>query len=187
MNRVCNELTDPSGGVKRGNALKKMALRPTSSSDSDAPRKAADIPAAERAHPCHIAVRDDSATVRKIIEVCLRREGSAVRGFGDGVEALHAYVEGETPPALIFLDIHLPKMDGYEVARSLSTKPAFAQTILVMLSRSRSVVDRLKARICGVRLSLTKPYSTQTIIATAHRYARSSHHPPCDRPYGSLR
>jgi twitching motility two-component system response regulator PilG len=118
-----------------------------------------------------IMVIDDSATVRKIIEACLGREGFEVKSFNDGVEAMSWLTEpGSRIPDLVLLDIGLPKMDGYEVARRLKTKPQFANTVIVMLSRRDGVIDRLKGRLAGAKDYLTKPFKTQEIITVIESY-----------------
>jgi twitching motility two-component system response regulator PilG len=113
-----------------------------------------------------VMVIDDSATVRKIVETCLGREGFEVQGFPDGVEAMRwlAGPYGRVPD-LVILDIGLPKMDGYEVARRLKTKPQFNNTVIVMLSRHNGMIDKLKGRLAGAKDYLTKPFKTQDIIS----------------------
>ncbi len=114
-----------------------------------------------------IMVIDDSPTVRKIIETCLRREDFDVRGFTDGVEAMHWITNAPEAriPDLVLLDINLPKMDGYEVARRFKTKAAFNNTVIIMLSRRDSVIDRLKGRLAGAKDYITKPFKTQEIVS----------------------
>ncbi|HLZ59384.1 MAG TPA: response regulator [Ktedonosporobacter sp.] len=113
-----------------------------------------------------VMVIDDSATVRKIIETCLGREGFEVKGFTDGVEAMKWLTEPYSrPPDLVILDIGLPKMDGYEVARRLKTKPQFASTVIVMLSRRDGMIDRIKGRLAGAKDYITKPFKTQDVIS----------------------
>ncbi|GCE18912.1 response regulator [Dictyobacter kobayashii] len=113
-----------------------------------------------------VMVIDDSATVRKIVETCLRREGFDVKSFPDGVEAMRWLTEPEARiPDLVILDIGLPKMDGYEVARRLKTKPQFSNTVIVMLSRRDGMIDKLKGRLAGAKDYLTKPFKTQDLIA----------------------
>ena len=113
-----------------------------------------------------VMVIDDSTTVRKIIETCLGREGFEVQGFSDGVEAIRWLTQPETRiPDLVILDVGLPKMDGYEVARRLKTKPQFSNTIIIMLSRRDGMIDKLKGRLVGAKDYLTKPFKTQDIIA----------------------
>lgn len=118
-----------------------------------------------------VMVIDDSATVRKIIETCLSREGFEVKAFNDGVEAVRWLTEPQAPiPDLVLLDIELPKMDGYEVARRLKTKQRFHDTVIVMLSRRDGVIDRIKGRLVGARDYIAKPFKTQDIIAIAQAY-----------------
>ncbi len=113
-----------------------------------------------------VMVIDDSPTVRKIVEVSLRREGLEVVSFPDGIEALRAFTNRqlERVPDLVVLDIDLPKMNGYEIARYLRSKPQWSRTVIVILSRHDGVIDRLKARLAGTQAYLTKPFTTQMIV-----------------------
>jgi DNA-binding response OmpR family regulator len=112
-----------------------------------------------------VMVIDDSPTVRKVVETCLRRENFEVRSFVDGVEAIHWLTSPEARiPDLVLLDIGLPKMDGYEVAKRLRTKQQFSNTIIVMLTRRDSVIDRLKGRLAGAKEYITKPFKIQDIV-----------------------
>jgi twitching motility two-component system response regulator PilG len=113
-----------------------------------------------------VMVIDDSPTVRKIVEVSLRREGLEVVSFPDGIEALRAVTNQQLDrvPDLIVLDIDLPKMNGYEIARYLRSKPQWSRTVIVILSRHDGVIDRLKARLAGTQAYLTKPFTTQMIV-----------------------
>ena len=113
-----------------------------------------------------VMVIDDSATVRKIVETCLGREGFEVLGFQDGLDAIR-WLGGPQArvPDLVILDIGLPKMDGYEVARRLKTKSQFSNTVIVMLSRRDGVIDKLKGRLAGAKDYLTKPFKTQELIS----------------------
>jgi len=115
--------------------------------------------------PCVICV-DNSPTIRHILETCLSREGFVVHTFPDGVEMMRWLTgpEGRTPN-LVILDIYLPKMDGYEVARRLKAKPHFTHSTIVMLSRRDSVIDRLKGRLAGATVYLTKPFQTQELVS----------------------
>ncbi len=118
-----------------------------------------------------VMVIDDSLIVRKIIETSLRREGFASVSYPDGIEALRALAEGRQPvPDLVILDVGLPKMDGYEIARRLKTKPQFAHTIIIMLSGRDGVIDRLKGRLSGAKDYITKPFKTQEVISVIHSH-----------------
>ncbi|GCE22247.1 response regulator [Dictyobacter kobayashii] len=113
-----------------------------------------------------IMVIDDSATIRKILETCLGREGYEVKSFPDGVAAMRWLAESDTCiPNLIILDIELPQMDGYEVARRLKNKPQMGQAVIIMLTRRDGVADRLKGRLAGAKDYLVKPFRTQTLLS----------------------
>jgi twitching motility two-component system response regulator PilG len=113
-----------------------------------------------------ILIIDDSATVRKIIETCLSRENFVVKGFSDGVEAMRWLALPESPiPDLVWLDVGLPKMDGYAVAHYLKSRPRFRDTAIVMLTRRNGIIDRLKGRLAGATCYLTKPFKTQEIVS----------------------
>jgi len=111
-------------------------------------------------------VIDDSLTIRKLLDICLRRAGYQVRCFQDGVEAFRWLSSPEAMiPALALVDLNLPKMDGYEIIRLLKANPAFAQAIFVILSQRDGVLDRLKGRLVGAHAYLTKPFKTDQIVA----------------------
>jgi CheY-like chemotaxis protein len=127
----------------------------------------------ELAHP-FVMVIDDSATVRKIMETCLRREGFSVRSFPDGIAAIQWLTQpGVCLPDLLFLDIGLPKIDGYDVARHLKAKPQLQAMVIILLSRRDGIIDRLKGRLVGAREYLTKPFKTQDILQVVETYLGS--------------
>lgn len=119
-----------------------------------------------------IAVIDDSQTVRKIIETCLKRESYQVITFNDGITALRHFLGEEQAPTpdLVFLDIELPYIDGYQVVRYLKTRSTFAHTTFVMISRHSGVVDRLKARLAGADSYLIKPMPSQAILTIVQQH-----------------
>lgn len=113
-----------------------------------------------------VMVIDDSPTIRKIIETALGREGHQVSSFPDGVEAMRYLTTSPQaqPPELIFLDIDLPKMDGFAVARHLKAKHAFAAIPIVMISRHCGIMERLKSRLVGATGFVAKPVTTQQLV-----------------------
>ncbi len=115
---------------------------------------------------------DDSLIVRKIIETSLKREGFESISFSDGIEVLRAITEQRLRriPDLVVLDIGLPKMDGYELARRLKTKPQFNHTVIIMLTSHDGVIDRLKGRLAGAKEYITKPFRTQDVISAIHTH-----------------
>lgn len=116
-------------------------------------------------------VIDDSLTVRKIIEACLRSKGFDVMSVSDGVEAMRWLSRPNARiPDLITLDINLPKMDGYEVTRRLKSKSQFSNTIIIMISRRNGTIDRLKSRLAGAKTYISKPFKAQEIISAVEFY-----------------
>jgi twitching motility two-component system response regulator PilG len=113
-----------------------------------------------------VAVIDDSTVVRKIVEISLRRIGITCISYEDGFEALSEFKKGQSPiPDLIFLDIDLPKLDGYDLLRLFKTSPQFDRTVVVMLSGHDRVLDRVKSRLAGARGYITKPFTTQDLVS----------------------
>lgn len=118
-----------------------------------------------------VMIIDDSLTVRKIVEVCLRRKGIACASYADGFEALRALsAQREVVPDLVFLDVGLPRMDGYKVAQRFKAREEYKDTVIVMLSGHSGVLDRLKGRLAGARNYVTKPFKTDDLLSIAFEY-----------------
>jgi len=117
----------------------------------------------------YILIIDDSPTIRAILEMTARREGYAARSFPDGYLALRwlASPDGRIP-ALIFLDLTMPRMDGFTVLRYLKSKPALAALPVIVLTSRGGTIDRLKARLAGADEYLTKPFTQEQIVALLH-------------------
>lgn len=118
-----------------------------------------------------VMVIDDSLTVRKIMESSLRREGFQAVSFPDGLQAMSALSRGEIPvPDLILLDVGLPKMNGYEIARTFRQKNRLGNTVIIMLSGRDGVFDKLRGRLAGAKEYITKPFKTAEVIATVRAH-----------------
>jgi twitching motility two-component system response regulator PilG len=121
-----------------------------------------------------VFVIDDSATIRKITETVLQQAGYETRSFRDGVEAMKWFAKpGSQPPDLILVDIGLPKMDGYEVIRTIKARPRFANTICIVLSGRDSTVDKLKGRLAGAKAYVTKPFTPQILLTAVRAHLTS--------------
>ena len=121
---------------------------------------------------------DDSPAVRKIVEVSLSREGIASISYADGIEALRSLsTQQNLIPDLIFLDVGLPRMDGYKVAQYFKTRDQYKDTTIVMLTGHSGVLDRLKGRLAGAKNYMTKPFRTQDILSIVHEYLNMSNPP----------
>jgi twitching motility two-component system response regulator PilG len=134
-----------------------------------------------------VMIADDSPTVRKIVEVTLRRVGYEVLPVPDGVEALRSLLTpGARLPDLILLDIEMPRLDGYQLAIRCRhrERPRLSHIPLVMLSRRAGVLDKLKARLAGVRGYLPKPFTEQDLRALVADFVgpAEDHLPPPHQP-----
>jgi DNA-binding response OmpR family regulator len=118
-----------------------------------------------------VMVIDDSLTVRKIMEATLSREGFRAFVFPDGLQAMSALSRGEAPiPDLIFLDVGLPKIDGYDIARAFKQKDRLGKTVIIMLSGRDGIFDKLRGRMAGAKEYITKPFKPGEVIETLNRY-----------------
>ncbi|QBD79433.1 response regulator [Ktedonosporobacter rubrisoli] len=113
-----------------------------------------------------IMVIDDSPVVRKIIGYTLMREGHTVVAFPDGYKAIRwlASPQGQLP-SVLFLDLVLPRMNGYAIARYLKAHPSYKSITIVMISRNCGLIDRLKGRLAGASAYLGKPFRTKDLLA----------------------
>ena len=91
----------------------------------------ATAPAAQSSSGAKVMVIDDSQTIRRTAETLLAREGYTVVTASDGYEALGKIVDHQ--PALIFIDIMMPRLDGYQVCSLIKGNPKFSSTPVVML------------------------------------------------------
>ena len=118
-----------------------------------------------------VMVIDDSLTVRKIMETSLKREGFDAVSFPDGLQAMQALARGEVlVPDLILLDVGLPKMDGYEVARAFKQKNRLGNTVIVMLSGRDGMIDKFRGRLAGAKEYITKPFKPADVIAVVRTH-----------------
>ena len=119
-----------------------------------------------------VVIIDDSPTVCKILEICLRREGYQAVSYLHPVQALQALFRGEVArPDLLFVDLALPQMDGYTVMRHLRARQEFKTIPIIAISSRDGVLDRLMARLAGANDYVIKPFKTQQIIELVQKYS----------------
>lgn len=112
-----------------------------------------------------VMVIDDSLAVRRVVEISLLRVGIPAISFPDGLAAMGALKGGDVaPPRVLLLDIGLPRMNGYELARTFRSNPAFAQTRIVMLSGHDGLVNRTYARMVGASDFIAKPFRSGELV-----------------------
>ncbi len=114
-----------------------------------------------------ILVVDDSKTVQKMIAGVLEKALYRVMLAEDGLQAL-ARLDDETP-SLILLDITMPRMDGYQVAKIITGNDATASIPVVMLSGKDGFFDRIRGRMVGAKDYVTKPFDPDELIGTIRR------------------
>lgn len=115
-----------------------------------------------------VMVIDDSKTIRRSAETLLKKVGCEVITAIDGFEALAKITEHK--PDIIFVDIMMPRLDGYQTCALIKNNQTFKATPVIMLSSKDSIFDRARGRIVGSEKYLTKPFSKEDLInaITAH-------------------
>ena len=108
-----------------------------------------------------ILVIDDEPYILRSLSYLLTREGYPVETATNGEEGL-ARVRSLRPP-LVFLDIMMPRMDGYEVCEQIKQDPALAHTYVIMLSAKGQQIDRERGLLGGADEYMTKPFSPREI------------------------
>lgn len=115
-----------------------------------------------------IMVIDDSKTIRRTAETLLKKTGCEVITAEDGFEALAKIIEQK--PDLIFVDIMMPRLDGYQTCSLIKNNPLFKATPVIMLSSKDGLFDRAKGRIVGSEQYLTKPFTKDELLATVRQF-----------------
>jgi DNA-binding response OmpR family regulator len=111
-----------------------------------------------------VLIVDDEPNIVTALEFLFKRSGYEVRLAGNGAEALEQ-VEAYRPD-LVLLDVMMPVKSGYEVCQRLRERPEYAQMKIVMLSAKGSEAEVNKGLSLGADLYITKPFSTQELVAT---------------------
>jgi chemosensory pili system protein ChpA (sensor histidine kinase/response regulator) len=105
-------------------------------------------------------------TVRKVTSRVLEREGFKVSTAKDGVDAMR--VLQDLTPDLMLLDIEMPRMDGFEVARQVRSSARLKTLPIIMVTSRTGEKHREKGLLSGVNTYLGKPYQEETLLATIH-------------------
>ena len=109
-----------------------------------------------------ILVVDDSKTIRRTAETLLTKEGCQVFTAIDGFDALSKIADHQ--PDLIFVDIMMPRLDGYETCSLIKHNKIFRDTPVIMLSSKDGLFDRARGRIVGSEQYLTKPFTKDELL-----------------------
>lgn len=117
-----------------------------------------------------VLVIDDSKTIRKTAETLLKKEGCEVLTAVDGFEALSKIADHR--PDIIFVDIMMPRLDGYQTCALIKHNAVFKSTPVIMLSSKDGLFDRARGRIVGSEQYLTKPFTKDELIGAIHNHVR---------------
>jgi twitching motility two-component system response regulator PilG len=119
-----------------------------------------------------VMVIDDSKTIRRTAETLLKKEGCDVLTAVDGFEALAKI--SDQKPSIIFVDIMMPRLDGYQTCALIKNNAQFRGTPVIMLSSKDGLFDKARGRIVGAEQYLTKPFTRDELLGAIHRYAKAS-------------
>ena len=109
-----------------------------------------------------ILVIDDSKTIRRTAETLLAKEGCEVFTAIDGFDALAKIADHH--PDVIFVDIMMPRLDGYQTCSLIKNNQIFKDTPVIMLSSKDGLFDRARGRLVGSEQYLTKPFTKDELL-----------------------
>ena len=115
-----------------------------------------------------VMVIDDSKTIRRTAEMLLKKEGCDVVTATDGFEALAKIADEK--PSIIFVDIMMPRLDGYQTCALIKNNQLFKNTPVIMLSSKDGLFDRARGRIVGSDQYLTKPFTKDELLGAIREH-----------------
>jgi len=127
---------------------------------------------AEKFEDLTIMIIDDSKTIRRTAETLLEKAGCKVVTATDGFDALAKIAD--TRPDLIFVDIMMPRLDGYQTCALIKNNSEFKSTPVIMLSSKDGLFDKAKGRIVGSDQYLTKPFSKNELLSAIEQHTNIS-------------
>jgi twitching motility two-component system response regulator PilG len=119
-----------------------------------------------------VLVIDDSNTIRRSAEIFLRQGGHEVLLAEDGFDALSKISDHD--PELIFCDILMPRLDGYQTCAIIKRNPRFAHVPVIMLSSKDGLFDKARGRMVGSQDYLTKPFTKEQLLRAVDDYRRTA-------------
>ena len=121
--------------------------------------------------PVTVLVIDDSNTIRRSAEIFLKQGGHQVALAEDGFDALAKL--GDFHPDLVFCDILMPRLDGYQTCAIIKRNPRFSSVPVVMLSSRDGVFDKARGRMVGSDEYLTKPFTKEQLLRAVAQFCPS--------------
>lgn len=119
-----------------------------------------------------VMIVDDSATIRRTADMLLQRAGYTVITAEDGFSALPKIVRER--PDIIFLDIMMPRLDGYQACSIIKNNPAFSHIPVVMLSSKDGIFDRAKGRLVGSEQFVSKPFTREDLLDAIEQHTQTN-------------
>ena len=116
-----------------------------------------------------VMIIDDSNTIRRSAEIFLVQAGCQVVLAEDGFDALAKIADHQ--PEVIFCDIMMPRLDGYQTCALIKKNPRFQATPIVMLSSKDGLFDRARGRMVGCDQYLTKPFTKDSLLQVVAAFA----------------
>lgn len=116
-----------------------------------------------------VMIIDDSNTIRKSAEMFLRSSGYEVILAEDGFEAMSKIVDNQ--PDIIFIDIVMPRLDGYQACMLIKKNPIYQSIPVIMLSSKDGLFDKARGRMVGSNDYLTKPFTAEGLLSIIDKYA----------------
>ena len=117
-----------------------------------------------------VLVIDDSNTIRRSAEIFLKQGGYSVLLAEDGFDALAKVNDHD--PELIFCDILMPRLDGYQTCAIIKRNPRFARVPVIMLSSKDGLFDKARGRMVGSEDYLTKPFTKEQLLRAVEQHRR---------------
>jgi twitching motility two-component system response regulator PilG len=118
-----------------------------------------------------VMVIDDSTTIRRSAEIFLSKAGCQVVLAEDGFDALAKIADHE--PDVIFCDIMMPRLDGYQTCALIKSNARFSHTPVIMLSSRDGLFDRARGRMAGSDEYITKPFTKDSLLLAVSTHAAS--------------
>ena len=115
-----------------------------------------------------VLVIDDSKTIRRTAETLLTKEGCEVFTAIDGFDALAKIADHQ--PQIIFVDIMMPRLDGYQTCALIKNNTMFRSTPVIMLSSKDGIFDKARGRIVGAEQYLTKPFTREELLGAIRKH-----------------
>lgn len=119
-----------------------------------------------------VMVIDDSKTIRRTAETLLQKAGCTVITATDGFDALAKIAD--TNPDIIFVDIMMPRLDGYQTCALIKKNARLKATPVIMLSSKDGLFDRARGRLAGSDEYLTKPFTKESLLRSVASHTRQA-------------